>query len=212
MRFYDFIIEKEIKESPEEPFATLEVKSKVFPQVYMGDQLMADDPMTAMELISDEVPEETLEMIEDEVFTGDNFDMLLDTLDGFGYQLKFVGDPLSRYSEDNKKFTPKKIPGMKINKPAVLIRSPRGTASLRNASGFNALRAIKAEDFIRETDESLAEEISTLTEKNVPTDKAKWSYYKSQAKKKFKVYPSAYANAWAAKKYKAAGGGWRKGK
>ena len=209
MRFYDFIIEKEIKESPEE---VVEVKSKVFPQIYMGDQLMADDPMTAMELISDEVPEETLEMIEDEVFTGDNFDMLLDTLDGFGYQLKFVGDPLSRYSEDNKKFTPKKIPGMKINKPAVLIRSPRGTASLRNASGFNAMRKVSAEDFMRETDESLAEEISTLTEKNVPTDKAKWSYYKSQAKKKFKVYPSAYANAWAAKKYKAAGGGWRKGK
>ena len=36
------------------------------------------------------------------------------------------------------------------------------------------------------------------------------SYYKSQAKKKFDVYPSAYANAWAAKKYKAAGGGWKK--
>ena len=58
----------------------------------------------------------------------------------------------------------------------------------------------------------LIETISTLTEKNVPTDTAKWSYYKSQAKKKFEVYPSAYANAWAAKKYKAAGGGWRKGK
>lgn len=49
-----------------------------------------------------------------------------------------------------------------------------------------------------------------ITEKNIPTDPEKWSYYKSQAKKKFDVYPSAYANAWAAKKYKAAGGGWRK--
>lgn len=48
-----------------------------------------------------------------------------------------------------------------------------------------------------------------LVEKNVPTDPAKWSYYKSQAKKKFDVYPSAYANAWAAKKYKAAGGKWK---
>ena len=101
MRFYDFIVKKEIKESSEE---IVEVKSKVFPQVYMGDQLMADDPMTAMELISDEVSEQDLEMIEDEVFAGDNFDMLLDTLDGFGYQLKFEGDPLSKYSEDNKKF------------------------------------------------------------------------------------------------------------
>lgn len=59
--------------------------------------------------------------------------------------------------------------------------------------------------------ESLLERISTLLEKNVPTNPEKWAYYKSQAKKKFDVYPSAYANAWAAKKYKAAGGGWRKG-
>ena len=36
---------------------------------------------------------------------------------------------------------------------------------------------------------------SELTEKNVPTNPSKWSYYKSQAKKKFDVYPSAYANA-----------------
>ena len=52
----------------------------------------------------------------------------------------------------------------------------------------------------------------SLDEKNVPTDPSKWSYYKGQAKKKFDVYPSAYANGWAAKKYKAAGGGWKKEK
>lgn len=55
----------------------------------------------------------------------------------------------------------------------------------------------------------LEERIMELTEENVPTDPAKWSYYKSQAKEKFDVYPSAYANAWAAKQYKDAGGGWR---
>ena len=59
--------------------------------------------------------------------------------------------------------------------------------------------------------EQLLERLATLLEKNVPTNPEKWAYYKSQAKKKFDVYPSAYANAWAAKKYKAAGGGWRKG-
>ena len=47
-------------------------------------------------------------------------------------------------------------------------------------------------------------------EKNCPTDASKWSYYKSQAKKKFDVYPSAYANGWAAKQYKGAGGSWKK--
>ena len=33
----------------------------------------------------------------------------------------------------------------------------------------------------------------------------------SSAKSKFKVYPSAYANGWASKKYKAMGGGWKTG-
>jgi hypothetical protein len=49
-----------------------------------------------------------------------------------------------------------------------------------------------------------------ITEKNVPTDPEKWSYAKAQAKKKFDVYPSAYANGWASKKYKELGGSWRK--
>jgi len=58
-------------------------------------------------------------------------------------------------------------------------------------------------------EKGLEERVMKLTEENVPTDPSKWSYYKSQAKKKFDVYPSAYANAWAAKQYKDAGGGWR---
>jgi hypothetical protein len=52
-------------------------------------------------------------------------------------------------------------------------------------------------------------ELQTLEEKNVPTKPALWSKFKAQAKAKFDVYPSAYANGWAAKKYKAAGGGWK---
>ncbi len=56
------------------------------------------------------------------------------------------------------------------------------------------------------------EEISLFTEKNVPNDKKKWAASKAAAKRKFKVYPSAYANAWASKNYKAKGGTWRKSK
>jgi len=55
----------------------------------------------------------------------------------------------------------------------------------------------------------LEERLNLFLEKNVPTNPSKWSYYKSQAKKKFDVYPSAYANAWAAKMYKKAGGKWK---
>lgn len=42
-----------------------------------------------------------------------------------------------------------------------------------------------------------------------PTNPALWSRVKAEAKKKFDVYPSAYANAWASKEYKKRGGGWR---
>jgi len=52
-------------------------------------------------------------------------------------------------------------------------------------------------------------DIETLEEKNVPTNPKLWSKYKSQAKSKFDVYPSAYANGWAAKMYKKAGGSWK---
>ena len=41
-----------------------------------------------------------------------------------------------------------------------------------------------------------------------PKDAALWSRVKSEAKKKFDVYPSAYANAWASKEYKSRGGSW----
>jgi hypothetical protein len=55
----------------------------------------------------------------------------------------------------------------------------------------------------------ISESMEQLDEKNVPTSPEKWAQAKAQAKAKFDVYPSAYANGWAAKKYKAMGGGWR---
>ena len=53
------------------------------------------------------------------------------------------------------------------------------------------------------------EETEYLEEKNVPTSPEKWAQAKAQAKSKFDVYPSAYANGWAAKKYKEMGGDWK---
>jgi len=53
------------------------------------------------------------------------------------------------------------------------------------------------------------EEVEQLDEKNVPTNPGLWSRAKSLARSKFDVYPSAYANGWAAKWYKSKGGGWR---
>lgn len=45
---------------------------------------------------------------------------------------------------------------------------------------------------------------------NKPNNPALWSRAKSLAKQKFDVYPSAYANGWAAKWYKGKGGTWSK--
>ncbi len=42
-----------------------------------------------------------------------------------------------------------------------------------------------------------------------PTNPALWNRAKQAARKKFKVYPSAYANAWASKWYKEKGGKWK---
>jgi hypothetical protein len=48
-----------------------------------------------------------------------------------------------------------------------------------------------------------------MLEGSKPNNPKLWAAKKSAAKSKFDVYPSAYANGWAAKQYKAAGGTWR---
>lgn len=47
---------------------------------------------------------------------------------------------------------------------------------------------------------------------NKPNNPGLWSRAKSLARQKFDVYPSAYANGWAAKYYKSKGGTWRSAK
>jgi hypothetical protein len=44
-----------------------------------------------------------------------------------------------------------------------------------------------------------------------PTNPRLWKQALAQARRKFSVYPSAYANAWAAGHYKRKGGKWRMG-
>ena len=42
-----------------------------------------------------------------------------------------------------------------------------------------------------------------------PTNPTLYARVKAEAKRKFKVYPSAYANGWLVKTYKKRGGGYR---
>ena len=49
-------------------------------------------------------------------------------------------------------------------------------------------------------EDTIAEKFEELLEKNVPTNPKLWSKFKAQAKAKFDVYPSAYANGWLKQK------------
>jgi hypothetical protein len=84
--------------------------------------------------------------------------------------------------------------------------------SKRTESG-NIVTTLKEVSDLNEEEVKLYEfgqKVETLMEKNCPTDAGKWSASKAAAKKKFDVYPSAYANGWAAKNYKGKGGTWKK--
>jgi len=68
---------------------------------------------------------------------------------------------------------------------------------------------IDGEDFkLLRAKKKMKEGVEELDEKNVPSSPEKWAKAKAAAKSKFSVYPSAYANGWASKKYKSMGGSW----
>ena len=94
--------------------------------------------------------------------------------------------------------------GKSINEQPVTVHN-------RTSNG-NIVTVLRESDLNEEETKlyEFGKKVTRLMEKNCPTNPSKWSSYKSQAKQKFDVYPSAYANGWAAKKYKAAGGGWKK--
>jgi len=83
-------------------------------------------------------------------------------------------------------------------KNSIDCNNPKGFSQKAHCQGKKKNETMKIE-----------EKLNLFLEKNCPTDAAKWSASKSAAKSKFDVYPSAYANGWAAKNYKSKGGGWR---
>jgi len=89
-------------------------------------------------------------------------------------------------------------------KKSINCSNPKGFSQKAHCAGKK-----KNENTMKLTVE---QKMELFLEKNVPTDPAKWAASKAAAKKKFDVYPSAYANGWAAKNYKAKGGGWKTAK
>ena len=47
--------------------------------------------------------------------------------------------------------------------------------------------------------------------RNIPINSTLYSRVKAAARRKFAVYPSAYANAWLVREYKKRGGRYRRG-
>ena len=66
-----------------------------------------------------------------------------------------------------------------------------------------------SEEYEIDPRDNLIESLEVLLEKNKPTSPDKWADCVSQAKAKFDVYPSAYANGWASQCYKRKGGKWK---
>jgi hypothetical protein len=104
----------------------------------------------------------------------------------------------------------------KGNMHGKLGNTPSGQVDGRNSHPIvNKTVDIELEDKIYDSLEEaiLAEKKrrkkSGSKRKPKPTNPALWARAKAAARSKFDVYPSAYANGWAARWYKKHGGGWR---
>ncbi len=59
--------------------------------------------------------------------------------------------------------------------------------------------------------EKMARKRKSAKKRPVPTNPRLYAQVKAEARRKFKVYPSAYANGWLVKTYKQRGGKYRMG-
>lgn len=106
----------------------------------------------------------------------------------------------------------KQVGGKKKNGKMVPNCVPKNKSIKEDSSPAQqaAIAINKKKENENESEREMYEAMEIDESKNCPTDPAKWSASKAAAKRKFDVYPSAYANGWAAKNYKSKGGGWRK--
>ena len=82
----------------------------------------------------------------------------------------------------------------------------KSSINCSNPKGFSQRAHCQS---LKKNEEYQEENMEQLDEKNKPTNPELWSRAIAQARAKFDVYPSAYANGWASKWYKEHGGGWK---
>lgn len=156
-----------------------------------------------------------------------------------GHEYNEFGDMLEIHEEDGKKVKLNKIMRGDVKKYKVYVKNDRGNVVKVNFGDPNMeikrddpdrrrnfrarhncdnpgprwkARYWACKTWSTQSVSSMLKESEVLDEaqKNKPKDSKKWSSCIAQAKQKFDVYPSAYANAWAAKCYKSKGGKWKK--
>lgn len=116
---------------------------------------------------------------------------------------KILG-PCAREPGEGK---PKCLP---LAKARAMDKEDRATAVQRKRrEDPQADRSGKGEKPVMVKTESFRKFVDIIDESNKPTNPDLWARAKALAKSKFDVYPSAYANGWAAKWYKSKGGGWK---
>lgn len=91
----------------------------------------------------------------------------------------------------------------------ILIQLHKIASELENKNAFRQAGQIN-EIFLKMAAQVEAAKKKKKQKKNVPTNPSLWAECKAWAKRTFDVYPSAYANGAAAKRYKAKGGKWKK--
>lgn len=117
-------------------------------------------------------------------------------------------EPCGRSDAEDGKY-PKCVPASKASKmtPEEIesaVRRKRRAESTEERQGKKPINV--------STDAKSFDTTDTSFKSAIPTDPELYARVKAEAKKKFDVYPSAYANAWLVRTYKKRGGGYRESK
>ena len=236
---FDYFIVESMNSIPTFPFSAIEAKDLLPCDFIINEsgQILNVDAVEINEnqyhvTFSDQEGNELKE-----TFTPDTIMGFVDVNEG--EECNQYGDAIEIYEDENKKVKLNKIMRGDVKKYKVYVKNDKGNVVKVNfgdpnmeikrddparRKNFRARHHCenpgprwKARYWACKTWSSkpvssmLKEDLDVLEEakKNKPKNPKKWSSCIEQAKRKFDVYPSAYANAWAAKCYKSKGGRWK---
>lgn len=117
-------------------------------------------------------------------------------------------EPCGRDDADKGKY-PKCVPA---SRAAKMSKEDIDSAVARKRRAESTEDRVDKKPIYVSTDKKEEDVIEIEGKSATPTDPELYARVKAEAKAKFDVYPSAYANAWLVREYKKRGGGYREGK